>query len=99
MRYDEDYLNEQFDKLMDKIDAHYARFTNQIEFADNPIIDNARFIKLMNISAKTAQCWRENGTIEFFQIGNKIYYSASDIRIALEKHRVKKYMIGYELND
>jgi hypothetical protein len=86
MRYDEDYLNEQFERLLAKIDSHYARFTNQIEFADDPIIENSRFMELMGISGKTAQSWRDKGIIGYSQIGSKIYYRLSDIRELLEKH-------------
>jgi len=86
MRYDEDYLNDQFEKLLTKIDTHFATFANNMEFADDPIIDNFRFLKLMNISGKTAQMWREKGIIGYSQIGSKIYYRVSDIRAVLEKH-------------
>lgn len=86
MRYDEDYLNDQFEKLLTKIDTHFATFANNVEFADDPIIDNFRFLKLMNISGKTAQMWREKGIIGYSQIGSKIYYRVSDIKAVLEKH-------------
>jgi hypothetical protein len=86
MRYDEDYLNEQFEKLLTKIDTHFAKFANNIEFADDPIIDNFRFIELMGISAKTAQAWREKGIISYSKIGSKIYYRVSDIKAVLDKH-------------
>lgn len=86
MRYDEDYLNEQFEKLLTRIDTHFAKFANNIEFADDPIIDNFRFIELMGISAKTAQSWREKGIINYSKIGAKIYYRVSDIKTLLDKH-------------
>lgn len=89
MRYDEEYLNDQFEKLLAKIESHYTRFANQIEFADDPIIDNARFIKLMGISAKLAQSWRDNGVVSYSQIGSKIYYRLSDIRRLLDRYHVK----------
>lgn len=86
MRYDEDYLNDQFEKLLTKIDTHFAKFANNMEFADDPIIDNFRFLQLMNISAKTAQTWRDKGIIGYSQIGNKIYYRVSDIKKLLDKN-------------
>ncbi len=89
MRYDEDYLNDQFDKLLAKIDSHYAKLTNQIEFADDPIIDNSRFIELMGISTKLAQMWRDNGIISYSQVNNKIFYRKSDIIELLNRHHVK----------
>jgi hypothetical protein len=89
MRYDEDYLNDQFDKLLAKIDSHYAKLTNQIEFADDPIIDNPRFIELMGISTKLAQMWRDNGIISYSQVNNKIFYRKSDVIELLNRHHVK----------
>ena len=89
MRYDEDYLNEQFDKLLAKIDSHYATFTNQIEFADDPIIDNRRFIELMGISPKTAQTWRDQNVVSYTKIQGKIFYRKSDIVELLNKYHVK----------
>ena len=89
MRYDEDYLNDQFDKLLAKIDSHYARFTNQIEFADDPIIDNSRFIELMGISTKTAQSWRDQNLISYTKIQGKIFYRKSDIVDLMNRYHVK----------
>lgn len=86
MRYDEDYLNDQFEKLLTKIDTYFAKFANNMEFANDPIIDNFRFLQLMNISAKTAQTWRDKGIIGYSQIGNKIYYRVSDIKKLLDKN-------------
>jgi len=89
MRYDEDYLNDQFDKLLAKIDSHFAKFSNQIEFADDPIIDNFKFIELMGISTKLAQSWRDKGIISYSQVNNKIFYRKSDIIELLNKYHVK----------
>ena len=50
---------------------------------------NEEFIKLMNISKRTAQNWRDEGKITFSQIGGKIYYSTEDITIMLNNHKIK----------
>lgn len=89
MRYDEDYLNDQFDKLLAKIDSHYAKLINQIEFADDPIIDNRRFIELMGISAKTAQTWRDQNVLAYAKVQGKIFYRKSDIIEMFNKYHVK----------
>ncbi len=44
------------------------------------ILDNKDFIKLMGISDRTALQWRNDGLIQFSQIGNKIYYRMSEIQ-------------------
>ena len=89
MRYDEDYLNDQFEKLLSKIDSHFATFANNIEFADDPIIDNFRFIELMGISTKTAQSWRDLNLISYTKIQGKIYYRKSDIVDLMNRYHVK----------
>ena len=55
-------------KLNEKIDPEDVFF------------DNQEFMKLMNISKRTAQEWRNKKVIEFAQVGNKIYYRLSDIK-------------------
>ncbi|MFK7807552.1 MAG: helix-turn-helix domain-containing protein [Saprospiraceae bacterium] len=46
-------------------------------------IDNNAFLKLMGVSSRTAQIWRDEGIIGFSQIGKKIYYRMSDIDVFL----------------
>lgn len=89
MRFEEQFLEEQFQKLLSKIDSHYIKFANQNEFVDDPIIENARFIKLMGISAKTAQTWRDTNLISYSQVNNKIFYRKSDIIEMLNNYHVK----------
>ncbi len=49
-------------------------------------IDNDAFIKLMGISSRTAQTWRDQGIIGFSKRGKKIYYRMSDIDQFLKDH-------------
>ena len=51
------------------------------------LLDNADFIQLFKISAKTAQNWREEGLIEYAQVKGKIYYSLKDIQSFINRHR------------
>lgn len=53
---------------------------------ENAIIDNQEFLKLMKVSKRTAQTWRDEGLISFSQIGNKIYYKLADIENLLNKY-------------
>ena len=64
-------------------------FPDRFEFADDPIIDNFRFIELMGISSKTALNWRDKGIISYSQVNNKIFYRKSDIIELLNKYHVK----------
>lgn len=51
------------------------------------IIDNAEFIRLFQITGKTAQNWRDEGIIEYSQVKGKIYYTLQDIEKLLKKGR------------
>jgi excisionase family DNA binding protein len=51
--------------------------------------------KLLRVSKRTLQNYRDNRVIPFSQIGRKIYYKYSDIVEYLELHYVKpSYMKG-----
>ena len=54
------------------------------------LLDNADFIQLFKISAKTAQNWREEGLIDYAQVKGKIYYRLIDIKQFINRHRKKK---------
>lgn len=65
-----------------------------VEKKKNPkeiFVDNQEFIKLMNISKRTAQTWRDEGIIGFSQIGHKIYYRMSDIHDLLDNNYNKAF--------
>ena len=54
------------------------------------LLDNADFIQLFKISAKTAQNWREEGLINYAQVKGKIYYRLIDIKQFINRHRKNK---------
>lgn len=49
-------------------------------------IDNNEFIRLMKISKRTAQHWRDTKVIGFSMVGAKIYYCLADIKDLLKKN-------------
>lgn len=54
-------------------------------------VDNEEFIKMMKISRRTAQTWRDEGKISFSQVGNKIYYKLSDIEKTMQEYYNKSF--------
>ena len=50
-------------------------------------LDNEEFIKMLKISRRTAQTWRDEGKISFSQVGNKIYYKLSDVEKFIQNYR------------
>ena len=57
---------------------------------DDVFFDNGEFMKLMNISKRTAQEWRNKKIILFTQVGNKIYYKLSDVKKLLNDNYNKR---------
>mgnify|MGYP000200432454 CR=1 FL=1 len=66
-----------------------AKELQELKNEKDTFYSNEEFIKLMNISKRTAQNWRDEGKITFSQIGGKIYYSTEDITIMLNNHKIK----------
>lgn len=77
--------------LETKIDHLAKEFRiRQIKDPGYILLDNADFIQLFKISAKTAQNWREEGLIGFAQVKGKIYYSLQDIQSFINRHGKKR---------
>jgi hypothetical protein len=43
-------------------------------------LDNEDVCRTFNLSLRTLQTYRDNGTIPFTRIGNKMYYKADDLK-------------------
>ena len=73
------------EKVLKRLDDSVALLVAQMKLGgkldpEDVFFDNGAFIKIMNISKRTAQEWRNKKIIEFSQVGNKIYYRLSDIQ-------------------
>ena len=55
-------------------------------------LDNQDVCRTFDLSLRTLQTYRDNGTLPFTRIGNKMYYKADDLRriIPLVADREKK---------
>lgn len=53
---------------------------------ERSFLTNKEFVKMMRISPRCAQNWRNAGLIGFSQIGHVIYYRISDIQEFLQKY-------------
>ena len=84
------------ERVLEKIFANTSETLSKLKAGidknpENIFYDNQEFMKLMNISKRTAQQWRDKKIIGFFQIGNKIYYKLSDVHKLLnENYNPKK---------
>ena len=73
------------EKVLKRIDEQVSLIVAKMKIdskldPEDIIFDNQEFLKVMNISKRTAQQWRDTGYIGFSQLGNKIYYRLKDIQ-------------------
>ncbi len=61
---------------------------------EDPFVSNSKFMKLMEISTRTAQIWRDEEKIGYSQIAGKIYYRRSDIEKLLNDNYFKAKLKG-----
>jgi hypothetical protein len=63
-------------------------------------LDNQDICEILNISPRTLQTMRDNGTIHYTRIGNKMYYNADDLKRLIplvadhKKKRTRKLIEG-----
>ena len=82
-------INEKYDDIIARLNVIEKLLVLTQKQIKDPFLDNSEFIRVMGISARTAQNWRDAGVISFSQIGIKIYYKMSDIIAMLDKHYKK----------
>jgi 3-methyladenine DNA glycosylase Tag len=78
--------SEQYKELVRRLDKLNFTLESNQKPSQETFLDNQEFIQLMNISKRTAQTWRDEGTVSFSQIGSKIYYRMSDVQKLLDKN-------------
>ena len=61
---------------------------NQTQFV-NKWLSSEDVCRLLMVSKRTLQSYRDRGTLPFAQISRKIYYKASDIDEYLDMHYIK----------
>lgn len=65
--------------LKNNLDNHYGE----------ELLDVKEVQKILGISPKTFQYYRDNRSIQFSQIGRKIYVKRKDLMAFIEKHHIK----------
>ena len=62
-------------------------------------LDNCETCRLLNVSARTMQTYRDTGRLPYSQINGKIYYKASDVEVFLlnqVRDNSKKWAYGFD---
>lgn len=77
---------EQFKELINSVNEIRATLSKGNNNSGEQLLNNREFMKLMNISKKTSQTWRNEGKISFSQVGGKVYYRMSDVKHLLDEN-------------
>jgi excisionase family DNA binding protein len=67
------------------------KLENNQKKPEEQFLDNLALAKLLNISRRTLQSWRNEGKISFSQIGSKIFYRRSDLQKLLDANYRKAF--------
>lgn len=85
-------MMERFDSFAQKVDAICSKNRDK---SMAKWLDNQDVCMILNISKRSLQSYRDNGTIPYTQIGHKIYYKPEDIEciipIIVQKQNELKY--------
>jgi hypothetical protein len=81
-------------KTFEQMMQSFESFANQVrtvcgnERSNEKWLDNEAVCKLLTISQRTLQSYRDNGTIPFSQIGHKCYYRVSDVENLISQSQI-----------
>jgi len=84
------------EKALKKLDEQVTLIAAKMKLGgkldpENIFFDTKEMMKLMSISHRTLQIWRDTNVIGYSQVGNKIYYSLADIqKLLLDNYNPKK---------
>jgi hypothetical protein len=73
-------ISRQFIKVLNRMDELESVLSEKQKNPEDVFLDNQEFIRLMNISKRTAQTWRNEGYISYTTVASKIYYLMSDVK-------------------
>lgn len=83
---------EQFVTHMDELCTKHNRKVSEW-------LDNADVCRILNISKRTLQTYRDNGTIPYAQINHKMFYKPSDVEKVLDQlRRLEKNIIKMNIS-
>ena len=83
-------------KTFEQIKRHFEDFANQVKNLCGDGQDKEKWLgnddvcRLLQISPRTLQSYRDTGILSFSQIGRKCYYRVSDIENLISKSQIKK---------
>lgn len=82
-----------FDAMMNRFEAFIQKVENLCgEHQDKSLnrwLDNQDVCRILNISKRTLQTYRDNGTLAYTQINHKIFYKPEDVESVINKLKSK----------
>jgi hypothetical protein len=76
-----------FEQFVKRIDALCGRKDKGLQ----KWLDNQDVCRMLNISKRTLQTYRDNGTLPYSQINHKMYYKQEDVQHVMEQLKYKPY--------
>ena len=82
-----------FEAMMNRFEAFAQKVENLCgdhqDKSLNRWLDNQDVCRILNISKRTLQTYRDNGTLSFTQINHKIFYKPEDVEAVINKLKSK----------
>lgn len=80
-----------FQEILDRMESMEKKL--ELMAKQSPLeetwLDNQEVAKLLRVTPRTLQNYRDRGILPFSQVGSKIYYRAADIQKHLDDHYIK----------
>ncbi|KAA6324984.1 hypothetical protein EZS27_025752 [termite gut metagenome] len=83
-------------KTFEEMQQRFEDFAKQVKALCGENLDKEKWLtgndvcELLQISARSLQSYRDNGTLPYSQIGHKCYYKASDIEQLINQAQINK---------
>lgn len=82
-----------WEMMMGRLEAFTQRVESLCHSTDDKTLqkwlDNQEVCEILNISKRTLQTYRDNGTLAHTQIGHKMYYRPEDVELLINKLKEK----------
>ena len=90
------------EQILKRIDQQVTTILTKMKLnnLDKPeliFFDNSEFQRVMNISPRLCQRWRDENIINYSMIGSKIYYTLADIQNLINNHKKTKPFNGTDI--
>lgn len=82
-----------FEAMMSRFEAFAQKVETLCEGEDKSLkewLDNQEVCQILNISKRTLQTYRDNGTLAYTQINHKVFYKPEDVEKVITNLKLKK---------